>query len=681
MKYRVPRRVEREGTTAHARNSAGLYRQSYSQTPIDVESWVRSQETRGDGSLMEIDPLPSRGQSMTSRSHTEHHDISIVRTRHASKSRKPSSHIAELPGKRLTSYGGHRDEDVDVTEIPAPRNMRKRDRGTVYIDGDDEDDEDVQVIEPPPALKKVKRSNPPHNFAPTMRLPPPPPPRIGSLTAVVIRPKAQEIRPEPLKPRPSSVPQPHPQQLDLGFPTEEQSLQLKSPNKGRPRKQAAKQEATHPRPKQPAAKTLQVAQRSPPGDYFFKNVSEEIRNEIYRHLLVSNKPICVMGLWTESSRGSARRGRRGRHQQADEDADTNVIDTRILRVSRQAFIEGSRILYSENTFLYKLRDPQAVPADILTNGNTPFTTRGSRHRRLEVQAIGNINFTKYAHLFRHLSIELESNRTEEKYEHLMVCVLDALVTPAEYGQLSRRTEHPAWFPKTKIRLHSLTITISPAWEPVSRRRLNNDDLVVDGHSLSVARFFDEEHRVMRALKTINTNFLRINVHVPMSPTRVDDTGDDTEDDDEDVEGLQQPVASTRHLETTIDLRFHPRHLASKRRDDLSKTIWRNDKLIFEKRRQAGVVAEKSFTALRERIQAACLDPDDAILHGWWEDHVAAEVRREAFRARQLAKFDGVEEPQGLGFDEDDEDDSFRRSLIIHMQRDLAGALRAYREGA
>ncbi|SPQ21150.1 9d98c88d-f8da-423f-a30e-1d115587b2a5 [Thermothielavioides terrestris] len=118
-------------------------------------------------------------------------------------------------------------------------------------------------------------------------------------------------------------------------------------------------------------------------------LATEIRDEIYRHLLVSTKPIHVQNLWTETARRPSRRG-------AGDDCANTTIDTRILSVCRQTAVEGTRILYSENCFLYLLRDE---------------VSKGRRSQRF-ADSGRKINLAKYGHLIRHMAIELEPNRTE-----------------------------------------------------------------------------------------------------------------------------------------------------------------------------------------------------------------------------------------------------------------------------
>ena len=88
-------------------------------------------------------------------------------------------------------------------------------------------------------------------------------------------------------------------------------------------------------------------------------------DHIYRHLLVSQKPVHVKQLWTEPARSNARRSPRKRGAAPEKlfemETDT-LIDTRILRVCRQTAFEGTRILYSENRFLYILRLPPTPDA-------------------------------------------------------------------------------------------------------------------------------------------------------------------------------------------------------------------------------------------------------------------------------------------------------------------------------
>lgn len=406
----------------------------------------------------------------------------------------------------------------------------------------------------------------------------------------------------------------------------------------------------------------------------FFTLAVEIRDKIYRQLLVSPMPIRVHGLWTEVARRSTRRGARS------DDVD-NTIDTRILSVCRRTAVEATRILYSENAFFYLLRDPEVVEnASGLRRGQ-----RGPGRGRWEQESRSIINLAKYGHLIRHMIIELESNRTKPEYEKLMSAALETLV-PAGVG--SPLLPSPPRPPCAPIHLHTLTITISPLMQTHRGERApasgSPNVTAHDGRFLTTVGFFSRGAPVLKALQRLNVDFLRINVHVNSD---IKDGVVDSEDE-EDSEGndgdpetasvrAQRP--RRRHLETTIDLRCLPRHMEGLSRNGMMGHLWANDALMQEKRRAQGAEAEKTLAHLRRHVEDACLRPEMALRGGVWEDHGAAERRRREQQAKEDARFDAD------AYDEDDdEDDSDDQrvvrgmdSLIISIAR-VGEELRAYR---
>jgi hypothetical protein len=81
----------------------------------------------------------------------------------------------------------------------------------------------------------------------------------------------------------------------------------------------------------------------------------EIRQAIYRNLLFTKKPILVYGKWTKIF---------ARHKPA--------LSITILMVCRLFYEEALPILYGENTFLYRLRDPPALYAELYDVNQLPL---------------------------------------------------------------------------------------------------------------------------------------------------------------------------------------------------------------------------------------------------------------------------------------------------------------------
>ncbi|KAK4250680.1 hypothetical protein C7999DRAFT_38288 [Corynascus novoguineensis] len=346
----------------------------------------------------------------------------------------------------------------------------------------------------------------------------------------------------------------------------------------------------------------------------FFTLATEIRDKIYRHLLVSPKPIHVQHLWTELARRSTRRSRRG------EGVQETTIDTKILSVCRRTAVEGTRVLYSENTFLYILRDPEVVWS--ATGGRRSQRVAGRTQRVVgraqREQEDPSIYLAKYGHLIRHMAIELEPNRTAIEYEKLMSAALETLA-PTVADSLPS----PLRLVCTPIHLHTLTITISPLFESsyhmLSAPRAGNQDVIMrQSRYLSMVEFFDQGSPVLKALQRLNTDFLRINVHVNsdvkngrsvmLETGHQSDNSDDPGDSDSD--DASSPANALRlkrrHLETTIDLRYLPRYLETLEQEPgpVSR-IWSNDVLMQEQRRQKGAEAEDTLSNLRQHLEMAC----------------------------------------------------------------------------
>ncbi|KAJ4386995.1 hypothetical protein N0V85_007838 [Neurospora sp. IMI 360204] len=293
----------------------------------------------------------------------------------------------------------------------------------------------------------------------------------------------------------------------------------------------------------------------------------EVREKILRHLLVSDKPVYVKRLWTEQVR-STRRSTRGRgHWGNGEGESQHTIDTTILRTSRQMLVEGSSLLYSQNRFVYMLRDPAHAEVDFASmlheaqhNSPEQTTISGNRNRNRKRKAdsqsgggsygLHEINIAKWGHLLRHLSIELEPNRSGKIYRELMEKALDVL---ASFDRRGRYLLAGQVVDKNtpRIFLHTLTITVSPENDQPSRRSKTNSpnsSQELSAHSSSAIELFDSRSPIMQALCRIDTQFLRINMHIEK----------DAHDEEED-EFAMDTGSGKRHLETTIDLRFLSRY--------------------------------------------------------------------------------------------------------------------------
>ena len=262
-----------------------------------------------------------------------------------------------------------------------------------------------------------------------------------------------------------------------------------------------------------------------------------------------------------------------------------------------------------------------------------------------------------------MAIELEPNRTEKEYEHLMVNALEALTVSAVDGSSSSSSTGPDHgddhLKTSRIFLDTLTVTITPVLQPRTRNR----------RETSVADFFSQRSRALEALQRINSRSIRVNVHVDQPRSEDNDSDDDNDlvhlsDDGADIDNsnlVRRRDGNKRHLETTLDMRFCSRfmdqtratHIRNPFHNDLfpdeenvpslikvyPDELWQSDPHILAKRSMLGQKAEAALADLRNRITAACTDPDKVVREGLWEDHEVAEQRRRVLRAKHQNKFD------------------------------------------
>ncbi|KAL4726092.1 hypothetical protein ACLX1H_006769 [Fusarium chlamydosporum] len=151
----------------------------------------------------------------------------------------------------------------------------------------------------------------------------------------------------------------------------------------------------------------------------------EIREEIYRGLLVSHKPIPVYDGWK-------------RVYQREKPG----LDISILMVCKKIFNEAVGVLYGENNFLYRLRDmptrsQKVTNVQELAESNAYVPDEGPREtytvvfggEEIRAQAIhepGTIDFKKYACLFRYITLQADHNRYKSYTQEFMA---DAIKIP------------------------------------------------------------------------------------------------------------------------------------------------------------------------------------------------------------------------------------------------------------
>ncbi|OLN86917.1 hypothetical protein CCHL11_04638 [Colletotrichum chlorophyti] len=212
----------------------------------------------------------------------------------------------------------------------------------------------------------------------------------------------------------------------------------------------------------------------------------EVRENIYKHILVSEKPIQVRQGWSAV------------HPRAHPG-----LRTAILRVCRLVRNEAINVLYGENTFLYRLRETAPPPApspddEIVvqppsTTEEPPSEHDNSEddyvdndllwHESLGLNSKGYIDIRRYGHKFRKLMIVVEGNRTERGYLHSMAAAI------AVFRNLK----------PLRPRVHTITIEITPMPDR-------------ETGELSFLDFFEKRSEVMRTLKALPCQFIEIVVN-------------------------------------------------------------------------------------------------------------------------------------------------------------------------
>ncbi|KAI1876513.1 hypothetical protein JX265_004039 [Neoarthrinium moseri] len=192
----------------------------------------------------------------------------------------------------------------------------------------------------------------------------------------------------------------------------------------------------------------------------FARLPAEIRDEIFRHLLVHHNDIKVLEKWTlvfPRSRPN--------------------LDLGLLRACRIFYLQGVRILYGENTFTYRTRD-------IADNKEEKGIVE--KH----VYSHDRIPIERHGHLFRNIRIAVEANRL--------------------WGFDGRRVLPEAlqkFLPESiPAALHTVTIEL-PAQ---TRAMLNmNRDSGTRKGEVPTASWFRCDSPVLKTLERLNCQFIRI----------------------------------------------------------------------------------------------------------------------------------------------------------------------------
>ncbi|KAM0558546.1 hypothetical protein ACHAPJ_004741 [Fusarium lateritium] len=202
----------------------------------------------------------------------------------------------------------------------------------------------------------------------------------------------------------------------------------------------------------------------------------EVREEIYRGLLVSHKPIPVYDGWKRVYQ----REKPGLH-------------INILMVNKKIFMEASGVLYGENTFLYRLRDMPGrsmqmfniqglADHDLYAPGpdDEEYVRESFFRSPFEpAHEPGTINIEKYARYFRYITVQADHNRYSADTQEFMATAIKT------FAQAPGKTN-----------IHTLSIVISPRY--------------MDG-KFTFVNFFEANSDLVMALKAVCCEVLRIRI--------------------------------------------------------------------------------------------------------------------------------------------------------------------------
>jgi hypothetical protein len=231
--------------------------------------------------------------------------------------------------------------------------------------------------------------------------------------------------------------------------------------------------APEPRPRLPIRIKVKHPRR-----LSFMGLPAEVREQIYRGLLVSHKPIPVYGSW----RRVYQREKPG-------------LDINILMVSKKVFAEARGVMYGENTFLYRLRDAPTRSHEManiqdLANADIyvpepgmidqeSIANKDANPLAQPIHEPGTIDTVKYAQYFRLITVEADSNRSTPSTKEFMADAIK-MFAKAPYN----------------ANIHTLKIIISPSFE-------HGKFTFVD--------FFEPASELMVALKSLHCEVIHVHI--------------------------------------------------------------------------------------------------------------------------------------------------------------------------
>lgn len=210
----------------------------------------------------------------------------------------------------------------------------------------------------------------------------------------------------------------------------------------------------------------------------------ELREQIYRPLLVSPTPIVVYNAWTTLHRRQPRRS----------------LTPSILRTCRRFYAEGMRVLYGGNSFEYLVRNATAAEAtpdgeralgqDVEEEGGEDSDGEYDDDAEPDVllpegTAQHDINIPRHGPLMRYLTIRAEANRSGQEYLRTAARAITVFTTLSP----------------VRARVHTLRLEVQSAYNPESG-------------DFSFADWFTPGTELMRALVRLPCRFVEFVIWMP-----------------------------------------------------------------------------------------------------------------------------------------------------------------------
>ncbi|KAH7166129.1 hypothetical protein EDB81DRAFT_640756 [Dactylonectria macrodidyma] len=363
----------------------------------------------------------------------------------------------------------------------------------------------------------------------------------------------------------------------------------------------------------------------------------EIKDEIYRYILVVESPILVHNSW---KRVYARK-RPG-------------IETAIMSTNKTINSETVRILYGENRFLYRLRDPPMTrhvvnveelsladdgfrlaaddgtsdtsndefdPGNGYDDADTEYFPRGRDDR---------INIDKFRPYFRHLIVEAERNRYSNETQLHMADAIKIFT-----AQPSRRGKTRAGAAKTS--LQTFTIRIAPQYG----LNLTGVANIVDQnhHNFTFVNFFSQKSPVLDAIKSLSCQCIKVDLLTSY------------------LNGGHQPAISR----LTIDmhhLRFSQlaaRQKTSGNGEGIRQDFWRNDTQVLRQRFEGARRSTAALLNLEKHVFDACERHIDDDIIQRYQDELDDDLESMDWEPQDDDEFDNdTYEEVRLGFDNTEE---------------------------